>query len=111
MAKKFKTTRKRTPARKRVTRVAGIKKFKIGMFLKQNYSWTGEPTKTYYHRVTEVIQGGSGAYTIIYKVKLNGKIDKYNPSLGRRSFFWTYSTQIGKIKSFKGSGRVVRVKK
>lgn len=91
-----------------VTRVKGIKKFTKGMCLKKTYMWTGEPTKTYYHKVIDTTLKGTGANTKIYKVVKDGKKEKLN----QKSFLWDYETQIGKVKPSdgKGWGRAVKTK-
>ncbi len=90
----------------KVIKVPGIKKFKKGMCLRQNYMWPGEPTRTYHMKVTKPQYDGKGAYVNIYKVKSNGKTEKYN----KKAFVWDFETQIGKVRNPKGSGRIVKTK-
>lgn len=94
-----------------ITEVKGIKKFKKGMCLKSTYMWTGEPTKTYYYKVTKPQYGGKGADVKIYRTDTDGKKDKY-PRARAETFIWDFETQIGRVKprDGKGWGRTVPTK-
>jgi hypothetical protein len=91
-----------------VEKVKGIKKFKKGMRLKYTYRWKGEPSKTYYLRVTRPEYDGEGAYCDIYRTDTNGIRDKI-PQARKETFIWDYNTQIGRINNPSGSGRIIKV--
>ena len=88
-------------------KVQGIKTFKKGMCLKSTYRWHGEPSRTYYYKVTKPKYKGKGAYAEIYKTKINGKIDKY-ANVNKETFIWDFMTQIGRVNNPSGSGRTVK---
>ena len=82
-----------------ITKASEVKKFKKGMCFRSIYSWEGEPTRTYYHKVTKPMYKGKGAYTKIVKVLENGKNKPHDRSIGHKSFIWDFETQTRKIKT------------
>lgn len=93
-----------------VTKVPGVNKLKKGMCFKYTYRWKGEPSKTYYMKVTRPEYKGDGAYAKIYRTDTDGKKDKYPRARTEEAFIWNHETQIGRVNNPSGSGRKVKVK-